>query len=341
MKKRTLCLIFGGESTEYDVSLKSCACILRHLNRENYVLYKIGISKDGKWYLYEGDESKIGSGEWINDALKYNINFSVNDGAIACENGLSIKPDIIFPIIHGKYGEDGVIKAVFDIMKIKCTGCDTESGALCVNKYLTKLIAQENGVPVADFFVVRKEYTDKNRILKRGKEMGYPLFVKAVSSGSSIGIYKVKEEKSLMTCIEKALNYSDTVLVEREIKGVETEIALLETKNGILTGKIGQIEYEGEFYDYERKYCDNKTNLVIPAKVSERCANRIKDYAVTLFKATGCRGMCRADFFVTDKEKVIFNEVNTVPGFTSGSMFPLLMTDENRNIGDIIDLLCT
>ncbi len=341
MKKRTLCLIFGGENEEYDVSLKSCACILRNLNRGNYDLYKIGVSRDGKWYLYSGDEAKIENGEWIDDPLKYSVSISINDGAVICENGLFIKPDIIFPILHGKYGEDGIIKSVFDIMKVRCTGCNTESGALTVNKYLTKLIARENGVPVADFFIVRKGYTDKSRILSKGKSIGYPLFVKATSSGSSIGVFKVKEEKSLITCIEKALSYSDTVLVEREIKGKETEIALLEWENGVITGKIGQIEYEGEFYDYERKYNDGQTKLVIPAKISEDCGERIRSYAKTLFVATGCRGMCRADFFVTDKEEVIFNEVNTVPGFTSGSMFPLLMTDKDRDIGDIIDLLCT
>jgi len=340
MKKRTLCLIFGGENGEYDVSLRSCACILRHLNRDKYELYKIGITRDGRWYLYEGEEWKIESGEWISDPLRYDVTISINDGEILCKNGLRIKPDVIFPIIHGKYGEDGMIKAIFDIMRVKCTGCDTESGALTVNKYLTKLIAKENGVPVADFFVLQRESINNDYILSRGKSMGYPLFVKAVSSGSSIGVYKVKDEKSLLTCIENAFSYSDTVLVEREIRGVETEIALLESKNGLIIGKIGQIEYEGEFYDYERKYNDGKTKLIIPAKISRECEKRIRDYAKALFYATGCKGMCRMDFFVTEKEYVIFNEVNTVPGFTSGSMFPLLMTEKDRNIGDIIDLLC-
>ena len=340
MKKRTLCLIFGGENTEYDVSLRSCACILRHINREKYDLYKIGITREGKWYLYLGDEEKIERGEWVKDSLKYSVGILVNEGAVVCENGLYIKPDVVFPIIHGKYGEDGIIKAFFDILKVKCVGCDTEGGALCVNKYLTKLMARENGVPVADFFVVRRKSADENYILSNAKRIDYPLFVKASSSGSSIGVYRVKNEKSLMTCIEKALKYSDTVLIEKEIKGVETEIALLETENGLVTGKIGQIEYDGEFYDYERKYSDIKTRLVIPAKISSECEKLIREYAKAIFIATGCRGMCRADFFVTEKGEVIFNEVNTVPGFTSGSMYPLLMTDENRKIGDIIDLLC-
>ena len=130
MKKRTLCLIFGGENTEYDISLRSCACILRHVNREKYDLYKIGITREGKWYLYLGDEEKIESGEWTEDNLKYDISISLNNGEVECENGLFLKPDIVFPIIHGKYGEDGIIKALFEIMKVKCTGCNTEGGAL-------------------------------------------------------------------------------------------------------------------------------------------------------------------------------------------------------------------
>ncbi|MBQ8393726.1 MAG: D-alanine--D-alanine ligase [Clostridia bacterium] len=344
MKKQTLCLIFGGKSREYSVSLKSCGCILKHINREKFEIHKIGITEEGKWYVYCGDECLIENGEWISSTEKYPVSLFVNTGEITyfCYGEEKrIKPDTVFPIIHGAYGEDGVLHSVFDVMGIRCLGCNNEAGALTVNKYLTKLIAKENGVPVADFFILNKSSTyTESEIYKRAEKIGYPLFVKAVSSGSSVGVYRVENRNSLTLCIEKALEISNSVLVEKSISGVETEIAILERNGEIILGKIGQIEYEGDFYDYKAKYQSSSTRLVIPAKIGEECENLIKEYAKTLFRATGCHGMCRADFFVTKEDEVIFNELNTVPGFTSGSMYPLLMTDSACSLSDLIDIIC-
>lgn len=339
MKKQTLCLIFGGSSQEYLVSLKSCACILKHINREKYEIYKIGITKDGKWYLYKGDENKIKEDKWEED-LKIPLSASLTTGELICydKGETRIKPDIVFPIIHGAYGEDGRLRGLFDAMGISCVGCPAEAGAITINKYVTKLIARENSVPVADFYLVNKNDEWEKYIYKKGESLGYPLFVKAVNLGSSIGVYRVKGENELIPNMKKAFEYSDCVLMEREITGVETEIALLEKNGEIAFGKVGQIRHGGDFYSYGEKYSSCKTELIIPAKISSECENRIKEYAKRIFRATGCHGMCRADFFVTEEGDVIFNEVNTVPGFTSGSMYPLLM-GENGDVSSLIDLI--
>jgi len=238
MKKQTLCLIFGGNSREYFVSLRSCACILKHIDREKYRILKIGITRDGKWYFYMGDENKIEEDTW-EKYEKYPVYASLTTGELTYFNKetVRVRPDIVFPIIHGDYGEDGRLRGVFDAMGLKCVGCSAESGAITVNKYLTKLICKDIGVPVADFFLLRKrDLSHKESIFKKGRTLGYPLFIKAVCLGSSIGIYRVKNEDELLSKIETALGYSDSVLMEKEIKGTETEIAILSVNGEIRLG---------------------------------------------------------------------------------------------------------
>lgn len=344
MKKRTLCLIFGGKSKEYAVSLRSCACILKHIDREKFELHKIGITENGEWYLFSGDEALIESGEWIYNKEKYPVFLSPNTGELIYErNGrkISLKPDIAFPIVHGDYGEDGRLRGLFDIMGIRCIGCSAEAGAVTFNKHLTKLIALSKGIDVCDFFCINgRQGMNIEDIKEKARGIGYPLFVKAAASGSSIGVYKVKSEEALIPSLEKALEISKTVLIEQEVVGTETEIAILESEGKIRLGKIGQIEHTGDFYDYDTKYGNSEVKLIIPAKIGEECANLIKKQAREIFTATGCRGMCRADFFVTAEGKVVFNELNTVPGFTSGSMYPLLMADDTGEITDLINNIC-
>ena len=340
MKKPTLCLIFGGKSREYDISLLSVDCILRHIDREKYKICLLGITREGKWYIYKGDESKIRDGEWVREKQKYDIMLSPNTGELIYNDGENkvVFPDIVLPIVHGDYGEDGKISGLFDIMGISCKGIGADGAALTVNKYITKLIAKEISVPVADFYVLRKgDICDKEKILTYAEGLEYPLFVKASSCGSSVGVFKVKREEELFCRIEEAFKFSELVLMEKCVYGTETEIAAL-WKNGELhLGKIGQIKHTSDFYDYYAKYKKGDSVCVIPAKISEECEKIIRKYAKSLFFAAMCRGFCRMDFFVTEDEKVIFNEINTIPGFTLGSMFPMLMSDNTRGIGGLID----
>ena len=336
MKRQTLCLIFGGKSSEYEVSLRSCACILKNIRRDKYCIYKIGISRDGKWYFYLGDENKIESGEWISEKELYPLQISLTDGSFICPRlNFSFRPDIIFPIMHGEGCEDGALQGFFDILDLYYVGCKREASVLGINKYLTKLLAKENGVPIAPYFIANS-HTPTDILVENSKNIGFPLYVKASSCGSSVGVYRALNGEELISSVKKALSFSKTVLIEKEIKGVETEIAVLEVYGEIRLGKIGQIIHTGEFYDYEAKYRSCKTELIIPAEITDEQKTTIREYALRIFKAIGGRGLSRVDFFVYG-DSVIFNEINTMPGFTSGSMYPLLMTGENENISDLID----
>lgn len=338
MKKQTLCLIFGGKSSEYKVSLHSCACILRNIKRENYYIHKIGITKEGKWYYYLGDEEKIESGEWESDKECYPITIDVNNSALFVKGkNICICPDIIFPIMHGEYCEDGAMQGFFDILGFDYVGCGKEASVVGINKHLTKLLAKENGIPISPYFVVNS-HTSPEKIKEEARKIGYPVYVKATSCGSSVGVYRVIKESELILSIENGLKYSRTVLIEKEIKGTETEIAILESGGKITLGKIGQIKHKSDFYDYDTKYSSPDVELIIPAKLTREQECKIKDYAYRIFTAMGGKGLSRADFFVTGNE-VIFNEINTMPGFTSGSMYPLLMREDRESIGDLIDRL--
>ena len=338
MERRTLCLIFGGKSNEYYVSLRSCACILHNIRRDKYNIIKIGISRDGKWYLYLGDENKIESGEWINERGCHPLHISLSDGSFVCTNlNFSFRPDVIFPIMHGENCEDGALQGFFDILGLHYTGCGREASALGINKYLTKLLARENGVPISPYFVANS-HTSPDFLKENGKKLGYPLFVKASSCGSSVGVYRVANENELSEGVQKALSYSPSVLIEKEIKGVETEIAVLEVNGELKLGKIGQIRHRGDFYDYEAKYKSQETELIIPAHITKEQEATIRDYALRVFKAIGGKGLSRIDFFV-DGDNIIFNEINTMPGFTSSSMYPLLMTEADGSISDLVDSL--
>ena len=340
MKKRELCLIFGGNSREYDVSLMSAECVLKYIDREKYIITLLGITRDGKWYIYYGDEKKIGSKDWEKDERKYPLAFSPNTKELLYGDSFEnrLRPDSVLPMVHGNFGEDGRIQGLFDIMGIDCRGVGVEGAAITFNKHIAKLIAREMSVPVADFYILRRnEDISLSYIFKAAEKLSYPLFVKADASGSSVGVYRVKSRDELLYRVNDAFAHSSVVLLEKEIKGIEVEIGIIEKNGEIHLGKIGQISHGGEFYGYIEKYKNGDSVCIIPAKIPEKCEKIIREYARRLFVGTLCRGFCRMDFFVTDDGEVIFNEINAIPGFTSGSMFPMLMQESERGIAGVID----
>jgi len=338
MEKQTLCLIFGGKSSEYFVSLRSASCILHNIRREKYHIYKVGITREGGWYLYLGDEDKIENDTWRCGSRCYPLSIDLSDGAFECKAvNLRFRPNIIFPVMHGENCEDGAIQGFFDILGIHYVGCGKEASVLGINKHLTKLLATNEGIPVAPYTVVNS-HTPTDFFVKKGEEIGYPLYVKASCCGSSVGVYRVKEKNMLIPSVRRALAYSSTALIEKEICGVETEIAVLRSNGKLTLGKIGQIRHKGEFYDYDTKYNSDNVELIIPAPLSANAEEKIRSYAERIFLAIGGSGLSRVDFFVHGDD-VIFNEINTMPGFTSGSMYPVLMREEGGSISDLIDKL--
>ncbi len=335
MKKPTLCIIFGGKSSEYEVSLSSVSAVLDALDKGKYEIIKIGIDKNGKWYLTSASKDEISSDKWKKRAIPVSID--INNGAFIARERV-IKPDRILPIMHGEYGEDGRIQGVFECMGLSYAGANSFSASLCMDKHLTKLVAKSIGVPVARDIVIRQsDLHNLDKIYEGVSKIGYPVFVKPAKAGSSVGVCLVKERGELLVAIEKALLVCDKVIIEEKIYGEENEIAIIEKNNEVVTSTIGAIAYPYEFYDYFAKYSSDSIEYIIPTRAPMIAQEKIREYAKKLFSHLGLRGLCRMDFFVTDNKEVIFNEVNTLPGFTEISMFPKLFIYDGYTFSSLVE----
>ena len=338
MKKPTLCLIFGGKSSEYEVSLRSAYNVLGAIEREKYSIEKIGITKTGEWYLFTGNEREIADGKWEKGKCKkISIDFARK---ILYAGRKKIKPDIVFPVMHGEYGEDGRIQGIFEALEIKCVGCDAFCSHTSMDKHLSKLIASEAGVAVAKYIVLYKNIKENGEKARRfACEIGYPVFVKPAFGGSSVGVSMVKDEGELEHAIKNAFAVSSKILIEERIDGVETEVGVLEIEGEAVSSIAGQLCHGGEFYSYDEKYKNGKTKYIIPAEISEKTKKELEECLKKLYSALGIRGLCRFDFFVTRDGTLVFNEVNTMPGFTHDSLFPMLWQYSGYSTAQILNII--
>ncbi len=342
MKKNIIC-IFGGKSTEYKVSLRSVECVLRNIDREKYNVSAVGITEDGKWYLYEDAIDLIPTDRWHESNKKYPVSIDPTNGSgafLVTKDGVAapLPVDAVFPVCHGKYCEDGTLQGMLSLAGIPYVGCDCASSAMSMDKTLTKLILSNYDVPQANalVFTAPEIANDSNEVASRVEStLQYPVFVKPSSSGSSVGAAKAPDRTSLIDALSDAAKYDKKILVEEFIKGREVEIAALENEDGTVTLSVcGEINPGAEFYDYETKYETDTAEYFIPARIAGVTDMRIRDTAELIFHVLGCRGLSRIDFFVRDfkgTEQIIFNEINTLPGFTSISMYPKLF--EHIGIG--------
>ena len=323
MKKRDTCLIFGGKSEEYEVSLRSVCFVLENIDYSLFDVTVIGITRDGKWYYYEGDTDKILSDRWQENAHEQVI----IDFARSCfiKSGKPYLPDIIFPVMHGSIYESGALQGMFDNLGIPVFGCGLTSSCLCFNKHLTKAVARAHKIPVArDILVSQAELDSFFEIICKANKLEYPLFVKPSSSGSSCGITKVYKPCMLYEAVKLALELSPYAIIEEQIVGSECEIVLYEKNGALLTTPVGKIKHDGDFYDYKTKYHSTKNEYEIPAIIQGEAENELVRMARVLFRALGCSSLARFDFFVRENKEIIFNEVNTLPGLTCDSMLPML-----------------
>ncbi|MBP1744711.1 MAG: D-alanine--D-alanine ligase [Firmicutes bacterium] len=333
MKKR-LAIIFGGKSTEHSVSRTSATSVLKNIDAEKYDICVLGITLDGIWYEYKGNYDKIESGEWEQDSRNL-----VPDG----QNKIFRKEiDVAFPVMHGLYGEDGTIQGMLKLFGIPCVAPGVMSSAICMDKVYTKYILERFGIRQAEYVVVNAhEYKDgKETFTTRiEKELGYPAFVKPSNSGSSVGITKAHDRAELVAGLENALKYDRKILVEKAINAREVEVAVL--GNDYPEAAVpGEIMPSKEFYDYEAKYLDPESRLLIPAALSEEKQEEIKKLAVSIYRALDCSGMARVDFLVDkDTDEVYLNEVNTIPGFTKISMYPKMWQASGKPFSELIDNL--
>lgn len=337
--KMKIAVLFGGQSSEYEVSLASSYSVLLEIDKEKYDVIKIGITKNGKWYLYEGDISLILNDTWHKSEAKKELIIDINRGAFMSE-GKPLKIDKILPVLHGEYGEDGRYASIFDTLNVDFVGPNFFSGAITMDKDVSKLVAKREGIPVSNWTVLFKEdLKNMKKTYRQVEKIGYPVFVKPSRAGSSVGVSRVDLSKDLPNALQRAFSVSDKVLVEEKIDGQESEISLISINGRLITSTVGQIEYDSEFYDYKTKYHSANVKYIIPAKMTKKSEALIKKYAKRLFSSLEIKGFCRMDFFIKENGEVIFNEVNALPGFTGISMFPKLLMHDGYTFKDIINYI--
>lgn len=332
--KKNIAILFGGQSTEHEVSRVSAASVLRNIDREKYDVFPVGITKDGKWYQYKGSVENIESGAWEKDAKN------------RIDNGISVilnrEVDVVFPVLHGMYGEDGTIQGLCKLMKLPCVGPSVMSSAVCMDKIYTKYLLEHEGIKQADYVVVTAfDYKKKAQFFldEIENKLGFPVFVKPSNSGSSVGITKAHDKDELKSGLEEALKYDRKILVETGINAREIEVAVLGNDDP-KASVAGEVLPAKEFYDYEAKYANAESKLMIPARLNEQEMENIRTLAVRIFKKLDCAGMARVDFLVDkDNGEVYLNEVNTIPGFTSISMYPKMWEATGLPYGKLIDRL--
>ena len=333
MNKKRIAVIFGGVSSEHSVSCVSAKNILENIDKEKFEVYMLGITSDGKWYLFEGDTALLPDDKWIDEKYITPAFISPDSShhgiVVLKESGAEIiRLDAVHPVLHGKNGEDGTIQGLFQLAAIPFVGCDHLSSAVSMDKAFTNMTADVAGINQAKWLSAIKYDYDKNseKFLKQAEEyLGFPIFVKPANAGSSVGISKAKDINSLKEGIEKAFKEDRKVVLEEFIDGYEVECAVL-GNNEPEASTVGEILPSNEFYDFEAKYVSGDSGLVIPAaNISKEKIEEVRALAVKAYKAIGCAGLSRVDFFVgKENGRVYFNEINTLPGFTAISMYPKL-----------------
>ena len=347
MNKKNVCVLFGGMSPEHEVSLRSAESVLNNMDAEKYNIFPVGITKEGQWILFGGtDYSKLPTGAWVGELTNRNVAISPVRGQgllIFGENGVAAQSiDVVFPVLHGENGEDGAMQGLLQLAGIPYVGPHVSASAVSMDKTLTKLVADKAGVTQAAWHLVRRADLDtrlEQTLDALEERFPYPMFVKPSGTGSSVGVSKAPNREALIAALQAAAVYDDKVLVEEFIRGREVEVAVMGNESP-MASVCGEIDSGADFYDYEAKYVTDTSTAYIPARISEATEERVREAAVKIYSAIGCQGLSRVDFFVTfDDERVVFNEINTLPGFTSISMYPKLFEASGIPYAQLIDEL--
>ncbi len=342
---KNLLVIFGGCSSEYEVSLRSSASVLRNVNREKYNVLTLGITKDGRWYYYTGSIDDIENGSWAsgNEICPAVISPDRNEKCLlVMKDGCveKVKLDVIFPVLHGKNGEDGTIQGLFELAGIPYVGCGLLASGMCMDKAVTNTLADAAGIAGAKWsaFTKTEYYSGNVNLDPIIEKLGFPIFVKPANAGSSVGISKAHNLEELKVALDVAFENDYKAVLEETLVGREIECAVMGNENPVASC-IGEILPTAEFYDYEAKYIDNSTGLAIPADLPEEVSEKVRKAAVHAYKTMGCEGCSRVDFFLADDGTCYLNEINTLPGFTSISMFPKLFGQVGIEYSVLIDKL--
>lgn len=347
VSKLKLGILFGGQSTEHEVSLQSARSVLAAIDRNKYEVILIGIDKDGKWYLNNESEFLLTR----NDPKRIALHTTEQEVVVIpgtvtpkllCVADPSAAPrslDVVFPILHGRYGEDGTIQGLLSLAGIPFVGPDVLGSAIGMDKDVTKRLWRDAGLPIARFVAVRQKELATVDYAAIIEELGWPLFVKPANSGSSVGVSKANNLAELKAAMTTAFSYDRKLLIEECIIGRELECSVL--GNGQpLASRVGEIIAKDDFYSYTAKYIDETgAELAVPAKIPPSVEEQVQRLAVQAFCALECEGMARVDFFLTGDQRLLLNEINTIPGFTAISMYPKLWEISGLPYGQLIDRL--
>lgn len=341
MKKINLALLFGGASSEHEISLKSCASVYRNLDKEKYNINLIGITKLGAWYyLPDVSPDEIENNTW-HEKEKVPCAFSSNrefPGVFLIESGKMLPTDVVFPVMHGENAEDGRLQGMCELASVPCVGPGCAASAVSMDKSLTKLVVERLGIRQADWVLAtKKSVEDKSIITEVEEKLSYPVFVKPTGTGSSVGASKAEDREDLEAAISDAIVYGGKVLVEEFIPAREIETAVLGNDDPSVS-VCGEVLSATEVYSYESKYINSASKTVIPADISEETSEAIRRNARKIYTALGCRGLSRVDFFINKNTgEIVFNEINTIPGFTSISMYAKLFGACGIEFSELLD----
>ncbi len=347
MKKLSVCILFGGISPEHEVSLRSAESVLNNIDHDKYNVFPVGITKEGNWLLFGGkDYSELPAGSWLENPDNCAVAISpVRDqGLLRFEGDCVVREriDVVFPVLHGANGEDGAVQGLLQLAGIPYVGPHIAASAVSMDKTLTKLVVDHAGVPQAAWHLVRSTdlvHRTEQVMDTLEKKFSYPMFVKPAGTGSSVGVSKAANRESLCEALTAAAAFDKKILVEEFIDGREIEVAVLGNDNPAAS-ICGEIDSGAEFYDYEAKYVTDTSTAYIPARISEEVEEQVRELAVKVYSAIGCQGLSRVDFFVTHEgSRIVFNEINTLPGFTSISMYPKLFAASGIPYAQLIDEL--
>ena len=343
MEKKKIAVIFGGCSPEHTVSLTSAAAVIRHIDTEKYEVVQLGITEGGEWFRFYGSPDDIEANTWRADRTKCipAVISPDRDQHGILEFRMSgvrtTRLDAVFPVLHGRNGEDGTVQGLCELAGIPLIGCGTLSSALCMDKDRAHKLVMLAGIAVPRSVLLEK-LPASPELATLAEGIGYPLFVKPVRAGSSFGVTRVESAAGLRAAVREAFRYDTSVLIEEAVPGFEVGCAVMGNGN-LITGRADEIELSGGYFDFEEKYTLKTSKIHMPARVDEPTERRLRDTACRIYRTLGCRGFARVDMFLTPGRRIVFNEVNTIPGFTSHSRFPKMMSGVGYDFAALVDAL--
>lgn len=338
-ERTVVAVLFGGKSAEHDVSLASAHAVLTSIDDKRYEVVPVGISRQGDWFRFDGAYDLILQDAWLTDTghlTPVAVSPNPRDHALLELKGTQIAKtplDLAFPVLHGSYGEDGTVQGLFELAGIPLVGCTTLASALCMDKYRAHELVRTAGIAVPQSALV--DIRDRDRARTLAAHLSYPLFVKPLRAGSSFGITRIDAPFQLQDALAHAFAYDDVAVVEEAVEGCEVGCAILGIDD-LVAGRVDEIELVGGFFDHREKYHRSTARVHMPARIDEACERRVQATAKTIYRLLGCTGFARVDLFVTPTGKIVFNEVNTIPGLTACSRFPAMLEGIGMSLRDVL-----